>query len=140
MFGLGFGEILIILVLALVLLGPSKLPDAAKQLGKGLREFKKATDDLRQQFEGELYSEPKPQRPRLVEPPPVPAAPGDAAAAAGAPVVAATAENVPGLEAALAEPARPALEPGERPAAGTVPSRPAASEPLAGAAAGEKAT
>ncbi|HSB19083.1 MAG TPA: twin-arginine translocase TatA/TatE family subunit, partial [Anaeromyxobacteraceae bacterium] len=49
MFGLGFGEILIILVLALVLLGPSKLPDAAKQLGKGLREFKKATDDLRQQ-------------------------------------------------------------------------------------------
>jgi sec-independent protein translocase protein TatB len=138
MFGLGFGEILIILVLALVLLGPSKLPDAAKQLGKGLREFKKATDDLRQQFEGELYSEPKPQRPRLVEPPPVPAA-GEAAAPPGAPAPAATADNVPGLEAALAEPARPALGPGERPVGAVPASAAVAGDPLPGAATGEKA-
>jgi sec-independent protein translocase protein TatB len=110
MFGLGFGEIVIILVLALILLGPQRLPDAAKQLGKGLREFKKATDDLKSQFEGELYSDARPQPPRRVEPPPVPAAvppalaPGGGLPAAGAEAPPATAENVPGLEAALAEP------------------------------------
>jgi len=123
---LGFGEILIILVLALVLLGPSKLPEAAKQLGKGLREFKKATDDLRQQFEGELYSDAKPQRPRLVEPQaPAPAGPVAPDPAPGQ-ALPATASNVPGLEAALAEPARPALEPGERPAAAPAPAPAAA--------------
>mgnify|MGYP005810383891 CR=1 FL=1 len=108
MFGLGMGEIVIILVLALVLLGPQKLPEAAKQLGKGLREFRKATEDLKSQFESELYSEDRPaQKPTLVEPPRPTA---DAAAAVppgGVPVAgevpAATAQNVPGLEAALVE-------------------------------------
>ncbi len=112
MFGLGFGEILIILVLALVLLGPKRLPDVAKQLGKGLREFKKATDDLKSQFESELYAEdtrPR-ERPSLV-----PQAP---AATPSGPAPAATAENVPGLEAATAEPA-PAPE---RAAAGAEPA------------------
>ena len=66
MFGLGFGEILIILVLALILLGPTRLPDAAKQLGKTLREFKKATDDLKGQFEDELYADHRPAR-RLID-------------------------------------------------------------------------
>ncbi len=108
MFGLGMGEIVIILVLALILLGPQKLPDAAKQLGKGLREFRKATEDLKSQFETELYSDDKPApKPTLVEAPrPAP----DAAAAippggvpASGEVPAATAQNVPGLEAALVE-------------------------------------
>ena len=111
MFGLGMGEIVIILVLALILLGPQKLPDAAKQLGKGLREFRKATEDLKSQFETELYSDPKHAKPTLVEPP---SARGDAAAGvpagAKADVPVATADNVPGLEAALAE-AKPASEP-----------------------------
>ena len=116
MFGLGFGEIVVILVLALILLGPQRLPDAAKQLGKGLREFKKATDDLKQQFEGELYSDSRPQHPRKSDPAPVPAAPdappamlppGGVPLAVGAP--AATADNVPGLEAALAEPEKAAV-------------------------------
>lgn len=112
MFGLGIGEILIILVLALLLLGPSKLPDAAKQLGKGLREFRKATDDLKQQFEGELYSDSRPApRPKAAAAA-VPATAEGAPAAlpaggvpAGGAAPPATAENVPGLEAALAEPA-----------------------------------
>jgi sec-independent protein translocase protein TatB len=109
MFGLGFGEIVIILILALVLLGPQRLPDAAKQLGKSLREFKKATDDLKSQFEGELYETPT-RRPKLVDAP-APASPdgppatvppgGVPAAATVAP--AATLDNVPGLEAAVAE-------------------------------------
>ena len=55
MFGLGFGEILIILVLALVLLGPKRLPDAAKQLGKAMRDFQRATADVKHQFDSAMY-------------------------------------------------------------------------------------
>ncbi len=126
MFGLGMGEIVIILVLALILLGPQRLPDAAKQLGKGLREFRKATEDLKNQFESELYQEPKPSRPTLVETPGEKSqAEGPGVPAGGVPrassgeVPLATAENVPGLEAALAEPAALAQPsaPNEAPAA-----------------------
>lgn len=97
MFGLSFGELVIIAVLALVLLGPDRLPDAMKTVGKGLREFKKATDDLKDQIESEIYDDRK-ARPSLV--PPVPAAqvPGPAG-----PPPPATVENVPGLEAALVD-------------------------------------
>ncbi len=101
MFGLGFGEIVVILVLALVLLGPQKLPEVAKQLGKGLRDFRKATDDLKGQFERELYADERAARPRIA--PPTAAAP--VPAAAPQPVPPASVENVPGLDAALAEPA-----------------------------------
>lgn len=46
MFGLGAGEILIILVFALIFIGPKKLPELAKNLGRSLREFQKAKDDF----------------------------------------------------------------------------------------------
>ena len=46
MFGLGIGEILIILVIALVFIGPKKLPELARGLGKGIREFNKARNEL----------------------------------------------------------------------------------------------
>ncbi len=42
MFGLGVGEILVILVIALIFIGPKKLPELAKGLGKGMREFQNA--------------------------------------------------------------------------------------------------
>ena len=100
MFGLGFGEILIVLVLALVLLGPKKLPEVAKQLGKGLREFRKATDELKGQFEREMESVTKDQPAGQKQLAAVPAPPSTPAA----PAPAATAENVPGLDAAVAEP------------------------------------
>jgi len=47
-------EIIIILGLALLLLGPDQLPSLARSLGKGLRELRKATDDLKGQFESEI--------------------------------------------------------------------------------------
>ncbi len=104
MFGLSFTELLIIAVLALLLLGPDRLPDAMKTLGKGLREVRKATDDLKDQVEQEIYGdERRAARPALV--PPVPAqqpVPGPAG-----PPPEATKENVPGLEAALAEASGP---------------------------------
>lgn len=48
MFGVGIPEILIILVIALLVLGPQKLPELAKALGKAIGEFKRATRDLRE--------------------------------------------------------------------------------------------
>jgi Tat protein translocase TatB subunit len=47
MFGIGMPELLLILALALIVIGPKKLPDLAKALGRGLSEFKRATDDLK---------------------------------------------------------------------------------------------
>ncbi len=43
-------EIFIVLVVALILFGAKKLPDIAKGLGKGMREFRKATDDIKREF------------------------------------------------------------------------------------------
>ena len=51
MFGIGFQELFIILVIALVVLGPDKLPGLARAIGKGIGEFRKATDDLKSSFQ-----------------------------------------------------------------------------------------
>src|SRR3990172_6529517 len=45
MFGIGFQEMLIILVVVLIFFGPKRLPDLAKSLGKGIAEFKKASEE-----------------------------------------------------------------------------------------------
>ncbi len=47
MFGMGMPEILLILAIALIVIGPKKLPDIAKALGRAMGEFKKATNDLK---------------------------------------------------------------------------------------------
>lgn len=52
MFGLGFGEILIIVVAVLIIFGPKKIPEIARGLADGLRTFRNATDDLKR----EVYS------------------------------------------------------------------------------------
>jgi TatA/E family protein of Tat protein translocase len=51
MFGLGMGELLVILVIALLFLGPKKLPDVASTLGKAIRSFRKATNELTDQLQ-----------------------------------------------------------------------------------------
>jgi TatA/E family protein of Tat protein translocase len=51
MFGIGMPEMLLILAIALIVIGPKKLPDLAKSLGRALREFKKATSELKESLE-----------------------------------------------------------------------------------------
>lgn len=46
MFGLGAGELFLIFVIALLFLGPKKLPELAKGLGQAIREFQKARDEM----------------------------------------------------------------------------------------------
>jgi TatA/E family protein of Tat protein translocase len=50
MFGLGFGELLIILIMALLFVGPKKLPELARGLGKAIGEFQKATKAFSQEI------------------------------------------------------------------------------------------
>lgn len=54
---LGMQEIIIIFVLALIIFGPRKLPEIGKSLGKGLAEFKKASNELKQTWEDEVRLE-----------------------------------------------------------------------------------
>lgn len=56
-FGLGFWEIAIIFGAALLFFGPSKLPELARTLGRGLREFRNATDDFRNTIDAELHEQ-----------------------------------------------------------------------------------
>ena len=53
MFGIGVTEMIVILVIALLVVGPKKLPDMAKGLGKAMGEFKRATTELKETIEVE---------------------------------------------------------------------------------------
>jgi sec-independent protein translocase protein TatB len=53
MFGIGTSEILIVLVIALLLLGPKEIPKIARTIGRGMRELERAKDELKQTIEFE---------------------------------------------------------------------------------------
>jgi sec-independent protein translocase protein TatA len=57
MFGLGVSEIVIILAVALIVLGPQKLPDLARRLGAAMREFRRATSDFQTTLHEEVEKE-----------------------------------------------------------------------------------
>ncbi len=56
MWNLGFPEIVIIFIVALVIFGPRKLPELGRSLGRGLSEFKKASNELKRTWEDEVES------------------------------------------------------------------------------------
>ncbi len=58
MFGLGPAEIIVILVVALVIFGPKKLPELGKSLGQGIREFRRGTSGLKEELESSFKDEP----------------------------------------------------------------------------------
>ena len=123
MFNVGAGELILIVVVALLVLGPQKLPEFARTIGKFVREFRRQTDEVRTVVEREFYKmdqeimdEPRPQ----VHPPtpaalpsPVPAAPLSVTPAAAPEAQAATAAAPEAAEAvALASaPPSPTAEP-----------------------------
>lgn len=78
MFGLGFGEVMVILVVALLVFGPERLPELAKTLGKTMAELRRSMDELRTEFRAPMqdfersmrqpgYGDPVP--PKLNQPP-----------------------------------------------------------------------
>jgi len=50
MFGIGTGELLLLLVVALIVLGPERMPKLARDLGRAMAEFRKTSDELRSEF------------------------------------------------------------------------------------------
>lgn len=104
MFGMSGIEIAVLFVLALLLLGPQKLPELARSIGKGIRDFRRATDGIRASVEDEFYNLDKPPAPKLntvtvkpvaprIEVDASSAAPADATAAAAATAVEAAVEG-----------------------------------------------
>jgi TatA/E family protein of Tat protein translocase len=118
MFGIGFQEMLIILVVVLIFFGPKRLPDLAKSLGKGIAEFKKASEEVRKGIEDAVKEESAEEAPKPPE---------DLSAYGKAPGSAPAAE-----EPAKPEPVPPAEVPA--PASGTPPDNaPVEPAPSAGA-------
>lgn len=116
MFGIGITELIVILVVALIVLGPERLPEVAQALGKALGELRKATsgltDELRdvtRSFDDKQIRQPRAPRPP-VAPPAKPGESADAAQAVAAlkpvPTTGEGATETP-AEAAGAEPTSP---------------------------------
>lgn len=102
MFGLGMGELLVILVVALLVLGPKRLPEVASGLGKALRDFKRATQDIQAQLQvDETIAKPLAELQSALNdtPPPAPRTPP--VVAPGAPPEGAIAQPRLGQPAAL---------------------------------------
>lgn len=104
MFGIGTPELLVILIVALIVLGPKRLPEVAKALGKGLAELRRATSGLSDELQNarimlEREAQATVQKP-AVSPP----------AGAPAPQVAAAVASVPrGVEEPATEPVPPVV-------------------------------
>jgi sec-independent protein translocase protein TatA len=69
LFNLGGGEIILILALVLILFGAKKLPELAKGLGTGIKEFKKATRDVTDEMQNAMNEPPPPPSPKPLPPP-----------------------------------------------------------------------
>jgi Tat protein translocase TatB subunit len=62
MFGVGMPELLVIFVVALIVLGPKRLPEVARQLGKAMAEFRRQSADVMEEFQSQLRLDDEPPR------------------------------------------------------------------------------
>ncbi len=83
-------EVIVILVLALVLFGAKKLPELARGLGQGIKEFKKATRDVQDELTNAMNAEPPYTPPPASLPPPSPPSAAPTTTATDAPPAAPT--------------------------------------------------
>lgn len=60
----GFGEILLLIVVLVILFGPKRIPDIAQSIGKGIREFKRAMRDVQDEVSSAINEEPKHTAPK----------------------------------------------------------------------------
>ncbi len=67
MFNIGPLELMVILIVALLVVGPKRLPEVGRSIGRGLREFRKAQDEVRQSLQFDLDDEPEPEPAPRVE-------------------------------------------------------------------------
>jgi len=111
MFGLGVPEMIFILLLALLIFGPKKLPEIGRTLGKGMSEFRKASSELTRSINAELSldEDPTPAQPMRRTSP----TPQDTQPRAASPLIAAApaplAPESPAPHQEEAAPAEPAL-------------------------------
>ena len=71
MFGIGMPELLVIMVVALVVLGPSRLPELARSLGKAMAEFRRQSSDIMDEFNQQIrLEEETAKRAKAKTPPP----------------------------------------------------------------------
>lgn len=71
MFGIGMSELGVILVVALIVLGPKRLPEAARAIGKAVAEFRRQSADVMDELRGQIdQDEPRPKRAPTPAPPP----------------------------------------------------------------------
>ena len=63
MFGIGMPELLVILVVALIVLGPKRLPEIARSLGRGMAEFRRASNEFSRTLSASLEEPPQPPAP-----------------------------------------------------------------------------
>ena len=72
MFGIGMPELIVIFIVALLVFGPKKLPDLGKALGRGLAEFKRASEELKEGLSRDLSLD-EDDKPSATVPAPAPA-------------------------------------------------------------------
>ena len=111
---LGFPEMLFLFLLALLLFGPKKLPEIGRQIGRGLAEFKRASNELKGQLENEMRLLEAEDREKKISPPPPP--PENTIATlpqmASAPVVDASVSVAPAAAPVVAAASDPPPSPG----------------------------
>ncbi len=69
MFGIGMPELIVIFIVALLVFGPKKLPDLGKALGRGLAEFKRASEELKEGLTTDFRLEDEEKPPKQATPP-----------------------------------------------------------------------